>query len=312
MIEHLDIRDTWADEGIWIVKPKHGKAETADGPTDQASLIAMSMNDICEKTGANLVIWDTITGSARSILAEQSELRSKQSAAKTIQHKSKVGANYYVPPREARFIVQDHLRLGVRDQMLHGVTKPDGSLESRKYHLVHVAHQETAKKSAGKDSSGEAIYAPVAHGANAGGPASAELYGTEWQAVHRLWVDKDGKRKLQTNQYADRNGVPFLCQTRTGKKKLPDDIALPLDDFASNLKVAQAIVDNWGIDLSNPAKHGYFSMLLIGMAASGKTRWVSTFKALEGITGVVYVAADGDSEYIRSFWDEVKQAKENK
>jgi hypothetical protein len=300
--EHIDLRDTWAKEGIWIVKPRAETVGGERGATDQAALIASSMNDICAETGANVVIWDTITGSARAILNEQSELRAKQSSAKSIKHTSRVGADHYVPSREARFLTQDLLRLNIRDTMLM----------TRKYHLVHILHQETAKKAAGKDQAGEQIFVPTAHGCNAGGPGSVELYGTEWQAVHRLYVDKNGQRKLQVNQYSDRNGVPFLCRTNTGGAPLPNDIDIPDNDYGKTLAIYAKILEAMGLDLAAPEKHGYFSLALHGLSGCGKTRLASTLLGLDGVTGCVYVAADGDSEYIRSFWNEVKQAKETK
>jgi hypothetical protein len=293
---YIHMSDAWADERVWVIKP-----DPSESATDQAALIAKAMPLLCAEVGANLSIWDTITATTREILPEVSGERAKAARTEGRKALGKRGkfANYDVPPQEARFIMQDTMRLNVRDVMI----------KTKTFNMIHILHQDTAKKVAGRDSKGDQIMSPTAHGCNAGGPGSVELYGTEFSAVHRIFVE-GGQRKLQLNQATDKQGVPFLCQTRGGGKALPDFVDIPKDNYEKNLAIAVGIIESMGIDLANPEKTGFFSMADFGLAGCGKTRWASTFIGLPGITGTVYVAADGDSEALRSCWNEVKQVKE--
>ena len=298
----VDVNDAWAAEGIWTIKPRNGEPGSDDGPIEQAGIIATIAGDICKEVGANVVIWDTMTATAVNMLTEESILRGKN-ASNPIKHKTSIGDDYYVPQLESRFMVQDMVRNNVRGVMIR---------PSRNYHVIHIMHQETAKKMAGKDPKGNQLYAPSAHGCDAGGPGSVEKYGREFRAVHRIYVGADKKRFVQLNQTLGVSKVPFLCQTRTGGKALPNEIEIPADSYEKALAIRQRIVDNIGLDLSNPKKYGYYSEALFALAGAGKTRWASTFLGLPGVTGCLYIAADGDSEWLGSFWDEVKQPKGKK
>jgi len=299
---HPDLRylDMWADEKIHIVKPKSSGVRTIDGPMAQADLIAREAPSLCEELGCNLVIWDTATITVRACTEELAKSGiHKTSTTKKYTVTDSAGetvTNRVTPDRRDYFMSQTHLREAVRNQMLLD--------PNRNFHLIHVLHQETAKKSAGKDSGGEPVYMATMHGPNGGGPGSVEAWGTEYRALNRIYVDQKGNHVLQLQEMADKQGVPFAARTNTGTKT-PSTINIP-DTFDKSVETWQQILKWMGIFPEDPRKGGYYSATLYGLMGSGKTRWASTLAGVPGVTGLLYIAADGDSEYLGSFWNELK------
>lgn len=306
MNELIDYRDSWADLGIHIIKPKVTGCRDAEGPMAQAELIADQMSAMCRELGARTVIWDTLTASVKQMLDELARSGIHKTST-TKEFRVVVGNDVLTqrvtPDRRDYMMSQDHLRLAVRNRMLHD--------PARNYHLIHILHQETAKKSAGKDKDGEPIYIPTMHGPNGGGPGSVESWGTEYQAINRVFVEgvaDKAKRYVQLSQFTDASGVPYAARTNVGGN-IPAKIEIP-GDFAGAVKVWEAIARAMALDTERPDRTGYYSGAIYGVMGSGKTRWASAFLGLANALPCVYVAADGDSEYLRSFWNELKTKKQ--
>lgn len=304
MHKDLDYRDMWADIGIHIIKPKTTGVNTVDGPMAQSALIAREMPAICEELGAKTVIWDTVTATVRQCTTEIAlsgvHQLSSTKKFKVADSDGALAVNAVTKDRRDFGMSQQHVREAVRDAMLLD--------PKRNYHLIHVMHQETAKKSAGKDAAGEPIYNPILHGPNGGGPGSVESWGTEYQAVNRVFTDPQGKHYVQLAQYTDKAGVPYACRTNVGGN-LPGNDALIPTDFAGAVALWAKIMDLMGIDTERPDRTGFYSGCPFGVMGSGKTRWVTAFLGLPNVLPCVYVAADGDSEFLRSLWDEIKRPK---
>ena len=301
----LDFRDTWWDNGICIVKPGSRGVADAYGPMAQSATISKSLPDICAMTGAKTVIWDTITADARRIVTEWAK-SGKHRTSKTRDfkvadpnNKGSLLTDFVAADWRDYGATQTHLREAVRDVQL---LNPD-----RNYHLIHVLHQESAKKPLGIDNDGNQIFQLVMHGPNAGGPGSVEAWGTEYQAVNRIFVEGEN-RFIELNQFTDKAGVPFAARTNTGGKPLPSKTPIPSTADGAR-KVWAMICTEMGLDTTCPDKTGYYSGAIYGVQGCGKTRWVTAFLLLPETLPAIYVASDGDSEYLRSWWNELKGMK---
>lgn len=294
----LNYSDAWADEGIHIIKPRtDGPPESSTAAMSQCALIYSKLPEICAETGCNLVITDTVTALGTAVFKESVD-SGKHATSGSPRFNLSIGGDTLrlnTADRRDYGLVQKFLRDYVRDVP---VKHPN-----RNYHLIHATHTAESRIPIGKDSKGEAIFQTKGIGPAVGGPAAVEMWGTDFNFVHRVYVDGKGKRHLQL-QTMEEGGTPIWCRTNSGGTT-PVTIPIP-DNFNDAVKGWEYLLKLMGVFLDNPAKGGYMSGTVIGAPMSGKTRWLSTLAGVPGITGILYIAADGNSEYLGSFWNEVK------
>ena len=296
----IDLRDTWAKERVWIVKPRtDGPPESSTNAMGNTSLITRAMPQLVTELGANLVIVDTVTAIVSAVFKESVD---------SGKHVTGGSPKFNLIDSEGNLI---H-KLNTADRRDYGLAQKfardyirDGMLKDprRNYHLIHVAHIAESRIPIGKDSKGEAIFQTKGFGPSVGGPAAVEAWGTDYSAVNRVFLDEKGRRHLQL-QTMDVGGYPYWCRTNSGGKT---PTTLPIPDTAKGcLEVWNEKLRLMGIKLGEPEKYGYLAETLMGAPMSGKTRWLSTLALHPEITGIVYVAADGNSEFLSSWWNEIK------
>ncbi len=294
----LNYSDAWADQGVHIIKPRtDGAPESSTAAMSQFVTIAQNLPALCEETGCNLVVFDTVTAAGTSVFRESVD-SGKHATGNSPKFNITIGKDTLrmnTADRRDYGLVQKFLRDYVRDVP---VKHPD-----RNYHLLHVAHMAESRIPIGKDAKGEAIFQTKGYGPSVGGPAAVEMWGTDFTFVHRVYMDNKGQRHLQI-QTMEEGSVPIWCRTNSGGKT-PTTIPVP-EEFEKAKDAWTYLLKLMGIFLDDPRKGGYMSGTLIGAPMSGKTRWMSTLAGLDGITGILYIAIDGNSEYLGSWWNEVK------
>jgi len=299
----LDLRDTWAEQGILIIKPGNeqptGSQLSDRGAMSQCATIAESLYPIAETVGAKLAIWDTLSSDATRCLRELATARFNDASQSTrIQVKSGgVLAKMAEPTWQQRNLVQNWIRDFVRAPLI----------QDPKCHLFLAMHQNLTTKSGGKDSDGFNIKIPVMFGPDAGGPASAEHWGKEFSSIHRM--TNDGKKRvLHLNQGADRFGVPFAARTGIADGKDLKDMPIPTG-FSGCVEAHKALFKHQGVVLGQEDKYGYLTNTTYALQSCGKTWWLMCLLGIPELLPAILVASDGNSEFLRSCPQEVRNQK---
>ena len=298
LYEDLTLIRNWEAEGIYILKPRCGATATKDGPLYQATELAKRMPFIVDDLGAKTVCWDTITATGLEMLDEmaQSGLHASSAGTKRMAVKD-TNVGFFGTDRRDYLAVQSRLRMNVRLPLLKNPAKP-----SRDYHLWVLSHLTEKLKTIGQTKQGEAIQVPETVGPSVCGRANVEEWGKEFGAQWQVYLDPAGKRRIRIDKEVI-DKVTYMAHTRGGILR---ESSLPWPNSTAGMKDTMGrLLDIIHLDTANP-KTGYGSFSLGGLQGVGKTMAFSVFLMFPNTKPLIYVAADGDSEFIRPFADEVK------
>ena len=295
---NLDISEVWRDEGFIIVKPRIGvgKLDAESSAIWQAQGIAAQVPALVEHYGIKTVWWDTITATARNCYDNFANISGGSVAFKAGDFK--VLQSDWTNYGKAQTLI----RSAVRKQL---VNPPGG----RNYHLWCTLHTATRSVEVGRDGSGNPIKQAVEMGPDAGGPSTVGDWGKEFSYVWRVYTvaRKTGvKRYLQLDTMLD-GKIEIKARTASGMGVVPTFIEIP-STFDGSVEAVRKALAYGGFDPSNPAKYGYVGGTVHGNQGVGKTLLTSAFLGLANTKPCLYIAADGDAEYLRSMWAEVKVA----
>lgn len=286
---HLTLLNRFESAGITIVKPKRGLPKTVEGAVYQDWLVS---NTDWAGLGFNLLVVDTRTEACAGCIDELAE--SGVHATSTTKVFSVTDGDSKI-----KYTTSDRRDYG----MAYGaMIEHRNAVLRQPIHYLDLCHESPIKEGTEEKS------IVVGFGPNAGGPALAKSWGTNFPAVLRLDVDKDGKRFVQTT-ILHRNALPYLAKLTSGGKVVPNLVPLPWT-FDGQSVVLKLFLEAQGIDLKDFPGTGPFRACFYGLQGSGKTCLAASFwgclKIAKPSARMVYVAYDGGSEYLRPFWDFLK------